>query len=271
MLFEHERISGRASALGPVPLVRHMVALSMFLLVVFMATALSPDVSTASGDIFASSGLKLAVNELFLLSAAGIGATFAALFKANRYIANGTYESKYESSYWVRFVLGLLAGIVLASLIPIKSSGSGAGLSRPFLALLGGFSASVVFKILTQVVGTLESLVQGDSSDAEAAKIRSSQAEMAAQRTQDQMRLGAGLVKLREQLGAGLSTDQLAANLNKMLNELLPVDSDGYEASESGSTVPLVTEAKTIAPGNGNEDAATIASETPDTPVAAGG
>jgi hypothetical protein len=37
---------------------------------------------------------------------AGLGACFAALFLANRYIAEGTFDPKYESSYWIRFILG---------------------------------------------------------------------------------------------------------------------------------------------------------------------
>lgn len=224
ILFEQERASGKASALGPVRLVRHMMVVSGLLLLCFLGTALSPEVTHESGDIFNSSGLRLAVNELFLLSAAGIGASFAALFRANRYIAEGTYDAKYESSYWIRFVLGLLAGIVLASLIPIKDGGSGAGLTKPFLSLLGGFSASVVFRILTRVVGTLESLVQGDSRDAEAAARRTVLSEASTQRMQDQMRVSAGLVKLREQLGAGMAQDEMVASVNRILDELLPVD-----------------------------------------------
>jgi hypothetical protein len=257
-IFEHEASSGRASALGPIPLVRNLMITTGILLIVFLVTATSGYVNSTSGDIFSSSGIRLAVNEVFLLSAAGIGAAFAALFQANRYIAQGTYEPKYESSYWIRFVLGLLAGIVLASLIPIKSSGSAGGLSKPFLALLGGFSAAVVFKILTQVVTTLESLVTGDPHAVEAAKVSSAHAQAANQRTLDHMRFGAGLVKLREQIGSGASPNEVSAQLNSMLAELLPADYDDDSDTTQPASTPLGAEQPELEPAPPAEPAPSI-------------
>jgi hypothetical protein len=192
--------------LGPVRLVRHMVLLAALSLVAFVLTALSPRVNTASGDIFTSSGLSLLVNEVFLLSAAGVGAAFAALFTANRYISNGTYDPKYESSYWIRFILGLIAGMVLAVLVPIDTGSR--SFERPLLALLGGFSASVVYRILQRLVDTLESLVQGDARDVAAVRESVLRAQAEEQRMQDRLRLSSSLLELREQLGqAGLSED----------------------------------------------------------------
>ena len=59
----------------------------------------------------------------------------------------------------MRFIHGLIAGIVLPELIPVQGDQA---LSRPLLALLGGFSASVVYRLLSRLVDTLESLFQGD-------------------------------------------------------------------------------------------------------------
>jgi uncharacterized membrane protein len=225
LLIDQDAADGKLQMLGAVPLVRRMLAVSVVLLAVFLLTALSPRVSQASGDIFSESGFDLLVNELFLLSAAGIGAAFAALFTANHYIAEGTYDPKYEASYWVRFVLGLIAGIVLASLIPITSGTEGGqSFTRPFLALLGGFSAAVVFRILQRVVSTLESLVQGERTEVDAARKRVAASEAAQQRTQDQLRLGAALVRLRAQIAAGVAPEQLAASLTDLLDDMLPVE-----------------------------------------------
>ncbi len=225
LLLSEDAADGKLQMLGAVPLVRRMLIASIVLLTIFLLTALSPRVTSGSGDLFADSGLDLLVNELFLLSAAGIGAAFAALFTANHYIAEGTYDPKYEASYWVRFVLGLIAGIVLASLIPVNSGGSGgSSFTRPFLALLGGFSAAVVFRILTRLVSTLESLVQGPTSDGETAKKRLATTEASHQRIQDQMRVSAALVKLREQLASGVAPAQAAAAVDGLLEDLLPVD-----------------------------------------------
>jgi hypothetical protein len=225
VLLNDDAADGKLQMLGPVALVRRMLGVSILLLAVFLTTALSPKVSSGSGDIFQQSGTDLLVNELFFLSAAGIGAAFAALFTANRYIAEGTYDPKYEASYWVRFVLGLIAGIILSSLIPIKAGANGGeSFTRPFLALLGGFSAAVVFRILTRIVGTLESLVQGDSKDGEAANKRLAMSEASQRRTQDQMRVSATLVKLREQLASGVGSERLIASVSGLLDEMLPVD-----------------------------------------------
>lgn len=225
LLIAQDAADGKLQMLGAVPLVRRMLGVSVVLLAIFLLTALSPRVSQSSGDIFSESGLDLLVNELFLLSAAGIGAAFAALFTANHYIAEGTYDPKYEASYWVRFVLGLIAGIVLASLIPITSGAEGGqSFTRPFLALLGGFSAAVVFRILQRVVSTLESLVQGERSEVDAARKRAAASEAARQRTQDQLRIGAALVRLRAQIAAGVPPEQLTASVTDLLDDLLPID-----------------------------------------------
>ena len=44
-------------------------------------------------------GVHLLVEELFLLSAAGLGASFAGLFQANRFVTRGTFDPKYSSTY----------------------------------------------------------------------------------------------------------------------------------------------------------------------------
>lgn len=223
LLLRQERVRGGSTMLGPVPLIRRLTVAAIALLALFLLTAISPDVNAVSGDIFNSSGLKLAVNEVFLLSAAGIGAAFAALFTASRYIARGTYDPKYESTYWIRFVLGLLAGIVLASLIPVKvGSGAHGNFTRPFLALLGGFSAAVVFRILTRMVATLESLFQGDLRDSADATRRQIIAEVTQRTALEQLHLSSALVQLREQLAAGVPNDRLMATLSGILDDVIP-------------------------------------------------
>lgn len=218
LLEDEQRRGGRWRFLGPVPLVRQMMAASFVFLLVFAVTALSPQVNRSSGDIFQSSGSRLLVNEVFLLCAAGMGASFAALFRANRYVAEGTYDPKFETSYWVRFVLGLTAGMVLAALIPVEK---GATYSRPLLALLGGFSASVVYVILDRLVGTLESLVRGngDASSAPATALRVEQ-----HATQERARLAGALLQLRERAAAGLSSDLIQSELARILEETVVSD-----------------------------------------------
>jgi uncharacterized membrane protein YeaQ/YmgE (transglycosylase-associated protein family) len=162
-LLDSERdVPGLWGVLGPVRLVRLLLVGSGVFLAVFIAASLSPAVHVGSGDIFTSSGPTLLINEVFLLAAAGMGASFAALFRVNRYIANGTFDQTYEASYLVQVVLGLIAGMVLSSLIPAE--GSGTFSDRALLALLGGFSASVVHRVLVRLVDTVESLVAGETA-----------------------------------------------------------------------------------------------------------
>lgn len=58
----------------------------------------------------------------YYLAAAGLGVSFAALYKANTFIANGTFDPTYHASYWIRFFLGLIAGLILAIMVPRHTS-----------------------------------------------------------------------------------------------------------------------------------------------------
>jgi hypothetical protein len=107
MLDQEERRHTFFKFLGVVPIVRHMMIASIISLALFILISLSPDVDNKPGawDLFASSGTAWLIKEFFLLSAAGLGASFNALFTANTYIVRGTFDQRYESSYWVRFTL----------------------------------------------------------------------------------------------------------------------------------------------------------------------
>ncbi|MDQ3982901.1 MAG: hypothetical protein M3271_09520, partial [Actinomycetota bacterium] len=162
VLERERRRGGIARLFGPVRLVRQLICASLFFLVAFVATSLSPYVTAEGGDVFATSGAALLANQMFLLSAAGVGASFAALFRVHLYLSEGTYDPKYDSSYWIRFFLGLIAGVVLAALVPVEGT-----FTKPLLALAGGFSAPVLYRILTRIVGALESAASGDAKPSE--------------------------------------------------------------------------------------------------------
>ena len=49
--------------------------------------------------------------------------TIQALFEANKYVVASTFDPKYESSYWIRFVLGLIAGLLLSKFVSLKTGG----------------------------------------------------------------------------------------------------------------------------------------------------
>ena len=156
---------------GPIPLVRWLIATAILLLTILIslsateATNLFDDAGeTIDWSIFNSSGTELMLRLSFLLSAAGLGASFAALFRANKYIVAGNYDPKYSVSYWNRIVLGLIAGVILSELIPLATPAL-QGSAKPILALLGGFSAATLYRILNRLVLALESIVQGDTRE----------------------------------------------------------------------------------------------------------
>ncbi len=206
---------------GPIRIIRRLMGVAFFCLIVFIFTTLSPMV-TGQVDFVNDSGVRLLLNELLLLSAAGIGASFAALFKVNGYVADGTYNPRYDSSYWARFGLGLLAGMVLGILIPIDQSSHELG--RPLLALLGGFSASVVYRLLARLVETLESLVQGETRQVIAQEKTAADMKAAQLVAATRVQMASDLVRVREQIRQGLDTDALQKQLDAILAGLLPDD-----------------------------------------------
>ncbi len=160
------------SFLGPIRLVRRLIGVAICSVVALFALSLSPQVDGRPGNfsLFNNSGLDLLLNELFLLSAASLGVSFANLYQAQIYLRDCTFDPRFESSYWVRYVLGLMSGTILAFLVPIdhwleggKQAQNLHGMGKPTLALLGGFSTQAIYRILFQMVNAIESLVRGNT------------------------------------------------------------------------------------------------------------
>ncbi|NQZ12671.1 MAG: hypothetical protein HRT35_36430 [Algicola sp.] len=162
--------------LGSVPLIRRMMLMAITSLLLLITLSLSPYINNENmvASMFDMKGTELLFVQSILMASAAIGASFAALFKANSYVTDGSYDPKYESSYWVRFVVGLIAGIILTQLIPINldavadaagaSTGTSAGgvshaALRITMALVGGFSANLVYKVLDRIVETVQSFI----------------------------------------------------------------------------------------------------------------
>jgi hypothetical protein len=159
-----------ASILGPLSSIRRLVLGAALFTMVFVLSSLSDSIShqNLSKDIYSLDGLASLEILIFLMSAAAMGGCFHALFIAHKYIEQGTYDPRFESSYWMRIGLGIIAGLVLSQMIPIgpgPETGDAAApvssasvFGKPLLALLGGFSATLVYTILQRLVETVESL-----------------------------------------------------------------------------------------------------------------
>jgi hypothetical protein len=192
-------------------LVQLLSALALTFLAGFVGLATLHDVGGAFSDFEKSSGLKLFENLLFQLCAAGLGATFAALFAVNNKLRERSLDPREMFSNWVRVMLGLVSGLVLAQL-----GGQGKTFGQPLLALLGGFSVDVVFQTLRRLVELAGSLVEAGPGNAAAVERDRGDVREAQVRTA----LAQQLVRLRATLPQGPATQALDA----MLADLTPVD-----------------------------------------------
>jgi hypothetical protein len=157
LLQEDEHQHRALHMLGPVPSIRWLMLAGIIFSLTFFGISLSPLINreTLSRDIYDLSGITLIIPLLFLLSAAGLGATFGALFEAYQFVSEGHFDARFDCVYWARIGLGLVSGLMLAELLP--ASGGTKLLERPLLALLGGFSVAVVHRILQRLVNSVES------------------------------------------------------------------------------------------------------------------
>ncbi|MBP2297012.1 hypothetical protein [Azospirillum rugosum] len=151
------------SILGPLPNIRRLMLGAVVFVAMFIGTSLSPNLNkeTIAGSIYSLSGTVLMVNLAFIIAAAGIGSCFHVLFAAHKFVSEGTYEPKYESTYWMRIAMGVMSGLILAEMVGIDFQ-DGKTMGKPILALLGGFSATLLHRILNQLVTKVESMFPTD-------------------------------------------------------------------------------------------------------------
>ncbi len=228
--------SGRWRSLGPVPLVRHLMLVAIIALVTFIIVVLSPDINAEGKSIFNSEGIPLLINMLFLLAAAGLGSSFTALYKANRYITKLTFDPNQEASYWIRFLLGLISGLILAIVISenaVKSEFLETGIVRPLLAILGGFSADLVYTFLNRMVETIRSLFEGSSKAIVDTEIEKEKVNLAGKTMKTKLKLARSLIQIREGIETNTNPKEVKSRLDDLVSEIMP---EGDMASPHNKT-----------------------------------
>jgi hypothetical protein len=238
-------------SLGPVPAIRHLMAAVFVFSGLFFITSISPYITTETvgRDIFNSSGPQLAWVLVFLLSAAGLGASFHALFDAYQHISDGSYDSKFDSIYWARIGLGLVSGLMLAELIP-QGQGSGADVERPLLALLGGFSAAVVHRVLDRLVSALESVFVPASKAEAGSDEREIRTRVALDQAQQRAALASSFDRLLDHVAAGGDIDEARKGLVAILStrngaadappvKATPGNADGSTMGTGANVAPI--------------------------------
>lgn len=210
--------------LGPTRLLRYLTLFAVTLLVAFVLLLAFSDAGGSRDPVEAAitstSNWRSLWSALYILSAAGLGAAFAGLFKANRELTEGRFDPTKESSYWVTIVLGLIAGVFLAHVLPSDIEALG-DLTKPLLALLGGFSAPAVHRVLSRLVETLEALVQGDAQELISARERELRVQAANEIAGARLGLASKLVELEQELANEGITPESRERVTAMLSELL--------------------------------------------------
>ncbi len=240
LMLERNKRNGVAGLFGQVPLVRRLNVITLICLVTFLGLFFAPEVDSASinGDILSYADPRMfLLNELVIVAIAALGSAFYALFEAHKYISKQAYDSKYDSIYWIRFILGIVSGVILAQFIFIDTADNAQELSgfmtnKPLLAFLGGFSARVVHKILNSLVDAIETFISGSARDmlkAREAVARTQMEDKIAAIKQnnaqndivERMKTTMKLMEMQQAFNNGGSRQDVQNKLNQMMNDVM--------------------------------------------------
>jgi hypothetical protein len=163
---------------------------------------------------------RLLLRELFLLCAAGLGACLTALYRASREVARGTYDPEFDHTFLQRVVLGMATGLILAELLPMGDAAS--PLVLPAVALVGGFAASVVQRMLSRVVAALEALFSGDPDEQEDSRRELAQRRADEVLTQAERANLATLLEIRRIAASGAPTRAVIDEIDRVIVQVSP-------------------------------------------------
>ena len=234
LLYQYESIkSGRWQVFGSVPLIRRLLAVAAICLIALIGLGTSDMVKIVGQDtsLFNYDGLKLVLNAAFLIAAAGLGASFSALFRARDYVTNYTYNPTYEASYWIEFAMGLIAGLILSELVRFnvaEASGSYSTIlgSKVTISLLGGFGGLFVYRVLNRLVYVLEGIIRQETNDKLDAELRTMEANTMKKITAERSTLAREITKIQSEI---VYKDLTSGELNKRLENLVDnVVEDNY-------------------------------------------
>jgi len=233
----------RFSFLGPVTLVRQLMVVAILCVAAFVVIGLDKATGATPVNFTNTWGWRLFLNEMWWLTAAGVGASFAMLFRVNEYIEKSNYNPRYAPAYWVKFLLGVMAGYILVALLPLDlqtPGSSGIPLMQPAVAMLGGYSASAVYRILTRLVEAVEAIFRGDARELIAEREQAAAARAAEEASRARVRLAVRLVDVERLLATGASTDHVATAIRDILSSLTPELSESQDLPTPDAKQPPV-------------------------------
>lgn len=237
---------------GAVLVVRVMMVLAIVFLIAFLL--LLPVVGDdPAAEIASPSWSRGILGAIYIVLAAGLGVLFSQLFRINRQISRGQYDPTEDAVNVTTVVLGLIAGVILAMLLPdvIESSDATPNVSPPLLALLGGFSAPAVYGVVSRLVDAVGTLVGGDPRDQTAVEVQEAVTRVRLISEQDRRRIAGRAFRVGDASLRALridddeerhqSADTLADEIRDMMNDLVPemgTDHRRTDAHEHGAAKP---------------------------------
>ncbi|MEP2935166.1 MAG: hypothetical protein ABJM06_05575 [Gilvibacter sp.] len=152
----------KKSLFAKMPLIRNLIMLSLFFLIAFVLTALSPQVNNDSLDlgVLNNDGISLLINLAFLASVSGLGVTFYLLKSVSSSVKKGTLVPEDSIYYIALIVLGVIAGLIMSEIISLYTSDpEGVNLfNKSILALIGGFSSDAIFSVLQAIIEKVKAI-----------------------------------------------------------------------------------------------------------------
>lgn len=225
---------GRFQVFGSVPLIRRMLFMTILCLLILVSFAFLPNGrALIENALLDNKHLDLVLAVLFRLAAAGMGASFFALYKAKKYVANNTFDPSYEATYWTEFILGLMAGLIFSTFLDNQDVGSSFGatlmMGKIAVALLGGFSSTVVYEFLNKTVNALASIFKPDVSAVLETEIKSVKADIENSFAQKKQTVLNHLADLQSDIFSGkFSKDDIGGRVKNMMDDLIDGDNQGY-------------------------------------------
>lgn len=202
----------RPGSLGSVRLVRKMMLAALFsVMLILVPSALSQLLP----NLF-NSGFQ---TMLSYVAAAGLGASFYSLIKANRYVVSNTFDPRYEPTYWVRFTLGVIAGTLIGIFVDV-----GGPFGKHTLAALGGFSADAVQRILNRLVEAVVSVVRGETAEIIAAHEQSLRSELTEDASRHRLKTAMAVMDLQRGLRDRIQAAELDRRLQMLIDSLVDPD-----------------------------------------------
>ncbi|MFH2061327.1 MAG: hypothetical protein ABIJ59_20890 [Pseudomonadota bacterium] len=211
--------------IGPTPLIRYMICVTVFSLVSFLVVVQSRHIDSNDINIFSSDGIRLMFQLAFLISASALGSSFSALYKVDQYIRNMTYDPNQAASYWIRFFLGIISGLIMSLVIKvnaIESTFLEPNIIRPILAILGGFSADLFYTFLNRMVETMKSLFEGSNKEILENRTQSLNLKAAQKEITTKVMLSEQLLTLQNTIAQNPIPENVKQSLDKMWEMLGP-------------------------------------------------